>query len=184
MRASALFGVLLGLGLVAGCGRARRDAPPPPPPQPPSAVPAVVHAGSVADGRFQTTDGAFSLGVPSGWSTLVGREGEAVVFTLTSPDTGLRVRVVRVPGQEDTPRVLPGCRWTFQDAGPYDELLVIDTLSVGTCTPDDPQRPRVLSWRRVGEGEVWHLEAVIPPGQLYEALVELEAVLPTARFPR
>ncbi|MEY3214611.1 MAG: hypothetical protein RIT28_5092, partial [Pseudomonadota bacterium] len=41
-----------------------------------------------------------------------------------------------------------------------------------------------LSWRRVGEGEVWHLEAVIPPGQLYEALVELEAVLPTARFPR
>ncbi|MBK7756891.1 MAG: hypothetical protein IPI35_10930 [Deltaproteobacteria bacterium] len=179
MRAWALT-----LSLVVGCAWARRDAPPPPPPVIPPAAPAVVLAGGVVDGRFLTTDGAFSLGVPSGWTTLIGREGEVVVFTLTSPNTGMRVRVARVPGQDDAPRVLPGCRWTFQDAGPYDELLVADTLRVGTCTPDDPQRPRVLSWRRVGEAEVWHLEAVIPPGQLYEGLVELEAVLPTARFPR
>jgi hypothetical protein len=168
----------------AGCGWARRDAPPPPPPLSPAAAPAVTLAGAVAEGRFQTADGAFSLAVPSGWETLIGRESEAVVLTLTSPDTGMRVRVVRIPGQDDVPRALPGCRWSFQDAGPYDELLVADTLSVGTCTPDDPQRPRVLSWRRVGDGEVWHLEAVIPPGQLYKGLVELEAVLPTARFPR
>lgn len=179
MRAWALL-----FPLVLGCAWARRDPPPPPPPLRPSAAPAIVPAGAVSEGRFQTSDGAFSLGVPPGWETLIGREGEAVVFTLTSPDTGTRVRVVRVPGQDDSPRPLPGCRWTFQDAGPYDELLVADTLSVGTCTPDDPQRPRVLSWRRVGVAEVWHLEAVIPPGQLYDGLVELEAVLPTARFPR
>lgn len=174
----------LALVLVWGCGRARRDAPPPPPPSLPAAAPAAALAGSVVDGRFQTADGAFSLGVPPGWDALVGRAGEALVLTLTSPETGLRVRVLRIPGGDDAPRNLPGCRWTFQDAGPYDELLVADTLSVGTCTPDDPERPRVLAWRRVGDAEVWHLEALIPPGQLYESLVELEAVLPTARFPR
>lgn len=174
----------LGLALVAACGRARREAPPPPPPPSPITAAAVGQAGQVTDGRFETADGAFTIAVPPGWGVVVGHEGEALVLTLSSPTTGLRLRVLRVPGGDDAPRALPGCRWTFQDAGPYDELLIADSLSVGTCTPDDPQRPRVLSWRRVGAAEVWHLEALIPPGQLYEGIVELEAVLPTARFPR
>lgn len=125
-------------------------------------------AGAIVGGRFVDARLGMSVPVPEGWRAEPGRVDDATRVVLVEPTGGARLRVV-VDGGE-WPPARADCSWEFEDAGSYTFGAV--TARLATCTPHDPDAPRILGWRvdawRAGSPPLL-VEAEVPPGQLLTA---------------
>lgn len=172
---------LWAIGLVVACRKEVETPPPAPPPAAPAAAPAPP-AGEVIDGRFVDLRAEFSVDVPEGWEARPGTDDRPLRVVLVHAATGARVEVWSYEEAEAKPRPRPGCAWTFEDAGPYQSLRVREELRVATCRPHDPREPHVLGMYLARDGRSWHIEVVVPEGQLGGAIEATEPLLTTLRF--
>ncbi len=125
-------------------------------------------AGAVVDGRFVDDRSGLSVPVPEGWRAEPGRVDDATRVVLVEPVGGVRLRVVVAGG--DWPPARGDCSWEFEDAASYTFGAV--TARLATCTPRDPDAPRILGWRLDGwrsAAPALVVEAEVPPGQLVTA---------------
>jgi len=143
---------------------------------------APVPTGRMVDGVY--IDGTWPLvvPVPPGWLATVGADGEAERLRLTDPDGDVRVTVAASRGDTLAPRPIEGCAWTFTDVGRYRAVKVRDAVLVGTCTPEDPDAPRVLAYVIARDGVLVHVEGAIPPGRLRAGRADFDRIVGDVRF--
>ncbi len=184
MRPRGASGTKTGLLVVAlaavGCPKPKPEPPPP-------LIATAPAPGSVPTGRVTGdtyVDGTYpiSVAVPRAWTATPGADGGPVRVVLTDPDGDIVVTLARTQGNTLAPRPLPGCTWTFQDAARYRALKVRGEVLAATCTPDDPDAPRILAYVVALEGSLWHIEGEVTPGRLLEGKVDLDAVAGGVRF--
>jgi len=137
-------------------------------------------AGAIMDGRFVDALSDMSVPVPDGWRGEPGSVDDATRVVLVDPVGGVRLRVV--VGEGEWPASRADCSWEFEDAGSYTFGAL--TARLATCTPHDPDAPRILGWRI----DAWHsdspplvIEAEVPPGQLVTAEEAAAGVLAGVR---
>lgn len=167
--------------LLAGCPKPRTDAAPA---LVQDAVPAEagLPAGRIQDGAYVDGRWPLSVPIPSGWTAQVGAESAAERLVLADPDGDVRVTVAATAGTEARPRPLPGCAWDFVDASRYRAVRVPDAVVAATCTPEDPNAPRVLAYVVAQEGVVYHVEGRIPNGHLQAGKADLDTLVGGVRF--
>lgn len=146
----------------------------PPPPIPP--------AGTFTEGTFLDVDLPFTVRVPDGWLPRVGNSPDALRVSLTDSVTGVRVEVWAFHEGPLQPRPRAGCTWTFEDTARYRALKVTGDILVATCTPDDPDGPRVLGYYLAHDGVSYHLESVIPEGRLLSGKAAADRIVGTLRY--
>lgn len=132
---------------------------------PPIVFPSLPPAGGIVDGRYQDNVWPFSIEIAPGWQTEIGAVGDALRVRILDPSTGaaLEVRAWRPP--QTLPIERADCALTFLDKGTYRAAPVPGAL-VATCTPHQPARPRIMGYYFTIGDSSYHLEQVIPAGQL------------------
>lgn len=148
----------------------------------PTASAPVVTAGRIAEGVYTDSRWPLTMRVPAGWASTIGSDGQEVRLVLSDPDADVRITVAVTPGDVPSPRQLPGCTWIFEDIARYRAVRVPEPVLVGTCTPEDPDAPRILTWVVAHDGVRWHIEGEVTPGRLRAAQADLETVLADVRF--
>ncbi len=171
---------LVGLAALALPGCRKPSVPPPPLVQAPAVAP-------VPTGRLQGdtyVDGTWPLivPVPPGWTAEIGEDGSVERVVLADPDGDVRVTIAATPGDTLAPRPLPGCAWTFQDVGRYRAVKVRDAVLAATCTPDEPDAPRIIAYVVAQEGVLFHVEGRVPQGRLRAGKADLDVVVGAMRF--
>lgn len=172
------------LGLAAALGLAGCPKPKPDTPdllrEPEVAAPSP--AGRMADGVYLDGRWPLSVPVPEGWTAQVGVADDEERVSLADPEGDVRVTVAAVAGGEGSPRELPGCDWAFVDQARYRAVRVRDPVVVATCTPEDPNAPRVLAYIVAQEGVVFHVEGHVPNGRLRAGKADLDTIVGRIRF--
>lgn len=167
--------------LLAGCPKPRTEAAPALVRDPELAA-AELPAGSIRDGVY--TDRRWPLSVPilPGWTAQLGTESAVERLVLADPDGDVRVTIAATAETEARPRPLPGCAWEFVDASRYRAVRVRDPVVAATCTPEDPNAPRVLAYVVAQSGVVFHVEGRVPNGRLQAGKTDLDALVGGIRF--
>lgn len=170
---------MIGLVLLLG------GCPKPPEPPPPELVvaPPVVElprAGVVTDGTYVDGAHGVSLRIPEGAGATVGAEGGPLRLTILHP--AARVELWAMEGAGLPPRPREDCDWTFEDSARYRALKVTEPVRLATCTPREPDGPRVLAWLIERGGVCYQLAAVIPQGGLAQGRAAADAIAGTMRF--
>ncbi|MDP2305978.1 MAG: hypothetical protein Q8P18_08115 [Pseudomonadota bacterium] len=165
--------------LLAGCRKPFLE-PQPPLVETPTVAP--VPTGRVTADVY--VDGTFPLSVPvpKGWVATPGHDGGEVRVVLQDPDGDVTVTIAGTRGDALAPRPIPGCTWTFIDAARYRAVKVRAEILAATCTPDDPDDPRVLAYVVSHEGMLWHVEGRVTPGRLRPGKADLDQVAGGVRF--
>jgi len=165
--------------LLAGCPKLVSEAQPPLVETP--SVTTVPTGRVTGDGYV---DGTFPLtvAVPRGWVATPGTDGNDVRVVLQDPEGDVTITIAGTRGDTLTPRPLPGCTWTFVDAARYRAVKVRAEVLAATCTPEDPDAPRILAYVVGNEGMVWHVEGKVTPGRLRAGKVDLDVVAGGVRF--
>jgi len=171
--------ILLWLAL-ASCS-CRRTGPAAPVEDAP-AVEQVQPAGLVVAGRFVDGRWGFSVPVPEGWVARPGRDDGSIRLTLVHEASGSWLEVWAFSGAADGFRPRSGCRWTFVDRARYRDRGGAEALSVGSCTPLQPDGALVQGWLIPGPGATAQVELHLPEGALAEGRRAAEPVLRDLRF--
>ncbi|MFZ5482207.1 MAG: hypothetical protein ACOZNI_35930 [Myxococcota bacterium] len=170
--------ILLGL---LGCPKPP-EAPPPALEATPREAPAPVVPTGKLEGRTWVDARGFTLEAPDGWTVQAGNEPGALRVALVDPETHVRVEVWAFTEGPLRPRPREGCAWTFEDRARYRAVKVTGDVLAATCTPDVPGGPRVLGYYVAREGVAWHLEAVVPAGELHDGKQAADGVFGTFRL--
>lgn len=168
--------------VLAGCPKPIPVDEAPPPLDAPEAAPAVPEAGALVEGTYTDEDLPFTLPVPEGWEARIGAREDGLRVSLSDPETGTEVEVWTFKGGGTEPRRRGECAWTFSDSGRYRAPRVAADITVATCTPDDPDRPRVLAWILVHDDITYEIDAIIPEGALGAGRAKAEGVVGSVRF--
>lgn len=171
--------MILSLLLLVGCPKPTTEARPPLI-ETHAVVP--VPTGRVDQAVYVDSLYALSVAVPKGWVATPGSNGGDVRVVLQDPEGDLIVTIAGTRADTLAPRPLPGCTWTFTDAARYRAVKVRTEVMAATCTPDNPEHPRILAYMVAHEGMVWHVEGKITPGRLGPAKVDLDLAAGGIRF--
>ncbi|MFN7145383.1 MAG: hypothetical protein ACK4YP_16540, partial [Myxococcota bacterium] len=68
------------------------------------------------------------------------------------------------------------------DTARYRAVRVPHAVLAATCTPDDPDQPRVLTYVIAQDGVLFHVEGRVPQGRLRAGKIDLDAVVGGVRF--
>jgi hypothetical protein len=142
---------------------------------------AVVPTGQL-EGHTWVDARGFTLEAPEGWTVQPGNEPAALRVALVDPETRTRVEVWAFTEGPLRPRPREGCTWTFEDVGHYRALKFTGEVVAATCTPATPGGPRVLGYYVARDGTAWHLEAVVPAGELLDGKAAADGVFGTFRL--
>ena len=118
--------------------------------------------GVIDHGVYMDATLPFSVRIPDGWTAAPGPTPSPLRVSLANVDLGLRVEIWSYARPEASLRTREGCLWTFDDVGDYRVFGGTEEVRVGTCTPDDPDDPRVLATVVERGGLTYHVEASIP----------------------
>lgn len=153
-----------------------------PPPAPKPAEAPHAPSGTVAGGEYADGEYSFRLDVPEGWKVDVGTTGDAYRVGIEEPTTHARLEVRVWLDGEVGPRPRPDCDWNFEVEGHFRVVRVADPVVVATCTPKDPDDPRILGYYFERGGRVYGLEERIPAGALAPAKPTLDDAVGGLRF--
>lgn len=148
------------------CSCKRSTVAPPVEPIPVAAT--VPPSGEVIDGRFTDARWGYSMAVPEGWSAEPMRDDGSIRLALNHAATGSRMEVWIFAGQATGFRPRSDCRWTFEDRARYRVRGGSEPLTVGSCTPLEPDGPLVQGWLLPGPEATAQVELRLPEGALVQ----------------
>jgi hypothetical protein len=144
--------------------------------KPPIPLTAIPLNGAVDHGVYKDSSLPLSVRIPDGWTAAPGATPSPLRVSLTNADLGLRVEIWSDPRACAALREREGCLWTFDDVGDY---RVFDgaPVRVATCTPDDPDDPRVLATQVERGGITYQIDASIPEASFVAGKEAVRGVL-------
>ncbi len=138
-------------------------------------------AGKVMDGLYVDANYPLAVRVPDEWVVTLGAGAAETRMTLLNPATKVEIVFYAWVG-DPTPRPHPGCAWSFTDIGHYRVVRVREAILTATCTPENPDDPRIIAYFVARDGVAYAAEEVLPPGTLTTGRDAADAILAGWRF--
>lgn len=141
-------------------------------------------AGTLDGGRYVDGRWGFVVPVPEGWAARPGRDDGSIRLTMNHEATGSRLEVWVFDGVATEFRPRSDCRWTFVDRARYRDQGGADEVSVGSCTPLQPDGSLVQGWLVLGQGATAQVELHLLEGALVQGRRAAAPVIAELRFER
>ncbi|MCB9779132.1 MAG: hypothetical protein H6742_11260 [Alphaproteobacteria bacterium] len=175
-----MTGLLLLLAL--GCPACRQGPAAPDAPELGPGEAAPRPAGQVVGDEYRDGRLPLRVPIPEGWTARPGLDQSTLRVQLTDAVTSTVVEIWAFPGLGGQPRPRGDCTWEFVDRAGYRTPGVVGAVTTATCTPHDPDGPRIFGWILPGDEIDYQAEIHVPVGQLLEGRRRGEGLVRGARW--